>query len=251
MRSRATPVLAPRARYYDLNMAERCPRCKARGFESGPNGGPCPECGWTDPVLGPRIGSNWYSDPANPGMARYCNSHTRAWKGKPKKGQRTWAIPKEPPEQWVVATDPSQRAIASVRDCRVLGGHGLGLSKGAVVEVVFWRAALTIRMPSVVHLRKAAPRHAEVPYKDVVALEIGGFGARQTGSGFVGGGFGLEGAAEGMLIASALNLLTTRTKVTTVICLQTPSAELFLQHTTETPDARGSGSNGAEMGVRR
>jgi hypothetical protein len=143
MLSRATPVLAPRARYYDLNMAERCPRCKARGFELGPNGGPCPECGWTDPVLGPRIGSNWYSDPANPGMARYCNSHTRAWKGKPKKGQRTWAIPTEPPEQWVVATDPSQRAIASVRDCRVLGGHGLGLSKGAVVEIVFWRAALT------------------------------------------------------------------------------------------------------------
>src|SRR5262249_55220257 len=49
-------------------------------------------------------------------------------------------------------------------------------------------------------------------------------------------GFGVEGAAEGMLIASALNMLTTRTKVDTVICLQTPDAELFLHHTGETPD---------------
>ena len=188
-------------------------------------------------MLEPWVGSNWYPDPANPGMARYYNGHTRAWIGKPKKDQRTWAIPTEPPEQWVAATDPSKAAIASVRDCRVLGGHGLGLAKGAVVEIVFWRSALTIRTPASVQLGKTSPQHAEVPYEDVVALEIGGPGAKQTGGGFVGGGFGLEGAAEGMLIASALNLLTTRTKVTTVICLQTPSAELFLQHTTETPDA--------------
>lgn len=40
-----------------------------------------------------------------------------------------------------------------------------------------------------------------------------------------------------MLIASALNMLTTRTRVDTAICLQTRSAELFLQHSTETPDA--------------
>jgi hypothetical protein len=130
---------------YDLAMAERCPRCKARGFESGPGGGPSAECGWKDPVLEPWVGSNWYPDPANPGMARYYNGVTRTWIGKPKKGQRTWPIPTEPPEQWVAATDPSQGAIASVGNCRVLGGHGLGLLKGAVVEIVFWHTALTIR----------------------------------------------------------------------------------------------------------
>lgn len=53
----------------------------------------------------------------------------------------------------------------------------------------------------------------------------------------MGGGFGLEGAAEGILLATALNLLTTRTKIDTVICFQTPSAELFLHHKGETPDA--------------
>lgn len=165
-------------------------------------------CDWKDPVLEPWVGSNWYPDPANPGMARYYNGVTRAWIGKPKKGQRTWPIPTDPPERWVAATDPTKGAIAYVGNCRVLGGHGLGLATGAVVEVVFWRSALTIRTPASVQLGKTSPQHAEIPYDDVVALEIGGPGAKRTGGGFVGGGFGLEGAAEGMLIASALNLLT-------------------------------------------
>jgi hypothetical protein len=50
------------------------------------------------------------------------------------------------------------------------------------------------------------------------------------------GGSG-SGAAEGMLVASALNMLTTRTKVTTVICVQAAGAELFVRHTNLTPDA--------------
>ena len=76
-----------------------------------------------------------------------------------------------------------------------------------------------------------------VPYDNVVALEIGGPGAQQAGGGFFGGGVGPQGAVEGIAIASALNLLTTRTKIDTVICLQTSSAELFLHCQHETPDA--------------
>ncbi len=58
----------------------------------------------------------------------------------------------------------------------------------------------------------------------------------QTGGGYVGGGFGLQGAAEGVLIASALNQLTTKTRVDTVICLQTKTSELFLHTSGATPD---------------
>jgi hypothetical protein len=76
-----------------------------------------------------------------------------------------------------------------------------------------------------------------VPYGDIASFEIGGPGAHRKGGGFIGGGFGAQGATEGMLIASALNLLTTRTKVDTVICLQTASSELFLHTTADTPDA--------------
>lgn len=69
-----------------------------------------------------------------------------------------------------------------------------------------------------------------VPYVNIVAFEIGGPGARKTGGGFFGGGFGGSGAAEGMLVPAALNMLTTRTKVDTVICVQTPEAELFVHN---------------------
>lgn len=76
-----------------------------------------------------------------------------------------------------------------------------------------------------------------VPYEQIIALEIGGRGATRSGGGFVGGGFGVEGAAEGMLIASALNMLTTRTKIDTVLCVQSTNGEVFFLITALTPDA--------------
>jgi hypothetical protein len=118
----------------------------------------------------------------------------------------------------------------------VLGGHGLGLATGTPVEVVFSHELIRLRAPGDL-LIHASGRLAELPYADLVAFEIGGPGARQTGGGFIGGGFGLTGAAEGMLIATALNMLTTRTRIDTVICLQTKSAELFLHYGDEAPDA--------------
>jgi hypothetical protein len=76
-----------------------------------------------------------------------------------------------------------------------------------------------------------------VPYREVTTLEIGGPGATRSGGGFIGGGFGLEGAAEGMLIASALNALTRRTRIDTVLCVQSTSSELFFHISDETLDA--------------
>ena len=52
----------------------------------------------------------------------------------------------------------------------------------------------------------------------------------------MGGGFGPEGAVTGMLVATALNMLTTSTSISTVICLQTHTAELFLHSSSQTPD---------------
>jgi hypothetical protein len=100
----------------------------------------------------------------------------------------------------------------------------------SAVELAFLSAEIRIRDLT------GSPVGA-VPYVDVVALEIGGPGAKRTGGGFIGGGFGVEAAAEGMLVASALNMLTSRTRVDTVVCLRTRTAELFLHCTDETPDA--------------
>jgi hypothetical protein len=76
-----------------------------------------------------------------------------------------------------------------------------------------------------------------VAYHDLTALEIGGKGATARGGGWRGGGFGLEGAAAGALIATALNLLTTRTAIDTVLCFQAPGAELFMHHAATTPES--------------
>jgi Short C-terminal domain len=122
-----------------------------------------------------------------------------------------------------------QGSIAVVQSCRFLGGHGFPLHAGDVCALVFadkeLRVAVSTREPSI------------VPYEEITEIEIGGPGRTQTGGGFFGGGFGLSGAAEGMLIANALNLLTTRTNVDTVICVQTREAEVFFHHNQTPPDA--------------
>src|SRR5436309_10673727 len=115
---------------------------------------------------------------------------------------------------------PYRNAVAIVRNCRVLGGTGLGLNPGDRGELIFDSDSLCLKGFGAEELR--------IRYDDVTAIEIGGRGARRTGGGFRGGGFGLEGAAEGMLIASALNMLTTRNTMDTVICVQTLHQELFL-----------------------
>jgi hypothetical protein len=77
---------------------------------------------------------------------------------------------------------------------------------------------------------------AAVPYSHVEDVEIGGPGLIQTGGGFVGGGFGVNGALEGMALASVLNALTTRTSIKTVLRVQGTGCELFLLHTALTPE---------------
>jgi hypothetical protein len=119
-------------------------------------------------------------------------------------------------------------AVSVVDGCMVLGGGGLPLDRGWRGEVVFGEDSVC--------LRGFVVDDVVIPYGDITAIEIGGRGRQRTGGGFRGGGFGLQGAAEGMLIASALNTLTTRTSVDTVICLRTATAELFLHHTRMTPE---------------
>jgi hypothetical protein len=77
----------------------------------------------------------------------------------------------------------------------------------------------------------------EVPYRDVEVVDIGGPGLVKSGGGFVGGGFGMTGAVEGMAVAAVLNALTTKTTIRTVIRIQAAKCELFLLCTTAGPDA--------------
>ncbi len=69
-----------------------------------------------------------------------------------------------------------------------------------------------------------------LPLVNVTGISIGGPGAVTKGGGFIGGGFGLEGAAIGIGIASILNAITTRTKIFTVVQIATQKSEVFLHY---------------------
>ena len=109
----------------------------------------------------------------------------------------------------------------------MLGGHGLPPQAGESWILIFKDSEL---------LFVRGETTAVVSYPEIDALEIGGPGAQRQGGGFIGGGFGIAGAVEGMLVASALNHLTTHTTISTVVCLKTKTAELFLHTSSQTPD---------------
>jgi DNA-directed RNA polymerase subunit RPC12/RpoP len=69
-----------------------------------------------------------------------------------------------------------------------------------------------------------------VPYADIHALQIGGSTTHST-AGVFGGGFGVAGAAEGMLAASVINSLTSKTTVYSLVRLAARAAEyVFVSH---------------------
>jgi len=126
------------------------------------------------------------------------------------------------------AARPTQPVLAEVEECRVLGSHGVRLGVDEPCRLVVTSEGVRID-----------PAHSAqvfISYERITAFEISG-GVRRSGGGFVGGGFGLQGAADGMLIAAALNSLTTRTHINTVLCVQSTNAEIFFHVATVTPDA--------------
>jgi len=57
-------------------------------------------------------------------------------------------------------------------------------------------------------------------YEDLTALEFGGAGAQTSDAGFIGGGFGLAGIAIGVVGSAAVNKLTKRTTIETLIRIE-------------------------------
>jgi hypothetical protein len=124
------------------------------------------------------------------------------------------------------------RSVASLHGVALLGGYapGNGMIVGERYDARFLGDRLVVcphRLPDVV---------AELPYRDIEEVEIGGPGVVKSGGGFAGGGFGAVGALEGMAVAAVLNALTTRTTITTVVRVQAAASELFLLDTRLPPE---------------
>jgi hypothetical protein len=105
----------------------------------------------------------------------------------------------------------------------LLGGSGYGVETGAVCSV--------ITLPDAVDVRAEIGGRgvATIPYSQMTGLDVAG-GITTTGGNVIGGGFGLTGAAEGMLVASVLNSLTRKTTINTGLAIASVHGELLLNH---------------------
>lgn len=105
----------------------------------------------------------------------------------------------------------------------LLGGSGFDVETGAICSVLSLPDALDVRA------EVDGTGVATIPYERITDIEIAG-GTVRRGGGFIGGGFGLEGAAEGMLVASLLNSLTSKTTIDTGLAIASLDGELLLNH---------------------
>ena len=130
------------------------------------------------------------------------------------------------------AAELEARALFSLRGVAYLGGYvpESAITPGLLYDVLFLEDRL------VVFAHRQVKVLAEVPYSQIEDVGIGGPGLVKTGGRFVGGGFGVTGAVEGMAIAAVLNALTTRTSAKTIVRIQGSSCELFLLYTKLTPE---------------
>lgn len=128
--------------------------------------------------------------------------------------------------------DIMRRQIASASaylpECLYLGGHGLPLSAGQNYDLMFNDHGTDLLQDFVAI--------TQLPYDVIQELEISGRGQVTTGGGFIGGGFGFEGAATGIAIAAILNAATMRTQMETVLRIQAVEAEGFFHYWRATPE---------------
>lgn len=111
----------------------------------------------------------------------------------------------------------------------VLGGAGWESKIGSTLY-------LTVSEHSVNLYDKTEPKKVILPVDEILNAEIGGHDRTYSSAGVSGGGFGVEGALTGMAIATAINLVTSRSDVKTIIRLATCNTEIVLLSKEIEPD---------------
>ncbi len=109
-----------------------------------------------------------------------------------------------------------------------LGGIGFPCESGEEISIRFDSKGVAIL---------GQQRSARFSYLELVDISISGPGKVTTGGGFVGGGFGVSGALEGIAVATILNVLTTKTKIHTFVSIETNFGELHLHYSDMEPGA--------------
>lgn len=133
-------------------------------------------------------------------------------------------------QQHGLATDGGDVGLVGGFTC--IGGTGFNIQPGSVCSLVAHAKSLLVTVE--IGVRPDA-RSGVIRYEELTALELAG-GARTTGGGVFGGGFGLKGAWEGMVAASVLNALSRKTTVSTGMRIGSVRGEILLHHSESTPD---------------
>ncbi len=107
-----------------------------------------------------------------------------------------------------------------LKDCTVLGASGFPFPPGNKVALAFEGDTVTCN----------GAQQIQFSLVELADLSVTGPGTVVSGGGFIGGGFGVEGALEGMAIAGVLNALTTKKSTQTFMTLTTNFGELHLHY---------------------
>lgn len=128
-----------------------------------------------------------------------------------------------------IIADPFRRIVSGT----LIGGSGYAIIVGAgcTLEFASDKVRMYARLPG-----KLGEIIGQAEYREVTSLQLGGRGAVTSGGGWSGGGFGLTGIITGAVLASALNQMTTRSSIETVISLQTTAGELLVFNNEYTPE---------------
>ena len=119
--------------------------------------------------------------------------------------------------------DDSDADVRFVAGFTHVGGTGFPITPGS-------RCSLTAAKEGiVVTARGMSSATAKVPYSELTAVQIEG-GVQTTGGRFIGGGFGLGAAVEGMMVASILNAASRKTKTNTLLRVGSRTGEILLHH---------------------
>ena len=109
-----------------------------------------------------------------------------------------------------------------------LGGYGLpGVTEGSEYMLFFDHEEIAIH---------GETGYVLIPYSEITQIEFAGPGETSTNAGVIGGGFGLLGAVAGMALSSAVNAVTSQTRIDTILTWRTASSEVILHTSSATPD---------------
>jgi hypothetical protein len=113
----------------------------------------------------------------------------------------------------------------------VVGGNGFAVTVGSTCSATCLPDSL------LVVVERGDGDTVKIPFSEMTGLELSGPGRVITGRRFFGGGFGFEGALEGMAIASALSAATRKASVNSLLRIGSIRGEFLFHHGELTPEA--------------